>query len=613
MKAVSAVKRAADTSKPRAYSFSEFAGPDLPETLGFWAQNRPRVPIFCGTPETWRKAFEQFEGRPANEADLAAHRAGWQQRRWLALEPWLAPEQQAQLNALNDEYGVDEHPEFNTFVTVGFGPIEMPYASEDLGRMSVRELLELFASWEPSGEGLAARPDALGMAVEQAVRDAPDQWAARAHDLAPTPPRYRQALFSGFASAAAMGQPFDLAGLLNLVAAHLADGPPNVADDDGRRSGRRAIADLLRWVLVVGRVPVDEHAERIWELIRLLVVDEETEAIDPAGLPEWSPSERQLPLDTVRSLAFRAAIAYGRRLAPTGARERELRDVLEAGLDPEREPSLAVRAKIASQLPDLVRLDKEWTRALLAPMLAGEPEYLAEVGWSAVLDLKPIPVTIVELLLEAGSYDWGLDHIAGDSRFSQERRERLGRHLVGAAVFSLNGYASPWLRWHELEEGQVRARVVEAIGHELGLRGAPELAAALASRWRERLEALTDGDPELAGYGSWFGADLLAPEAGAELLAQTLRGSGGAVSNMRGVLEAMTSATAGAPLVVIEALRLIADGPVAGQLGWHDRLLRDVIAALAATDEPTVADALQQLIDALAERGLGDFRPGEDM
>src|SRR5450755_1631958 len=57
-------------SKPRAYGrFSIFtvrpdgivcgvclqvfgiSGPDLPETLGFWAKDRSRVPSFCGTPE----------------------------------------------------------------------------------------------------------------------------------------------------------------------------------------------------------------------------------------------------------------------------------------------------------------------------------------------------------------------------------------------------------------------------------------------------------------------------------------------------------------------------------------------------------------------------------
>lgn len=62
------------------------------------------------------------------------------------------------------------------------------------------------------------------------------------------------------------------------------------------------------------------------------------------------------------------------------------------------------------------------------------------------------------------------------------------------------------------------------------------------------------------------------------------------------------------PRPVIEAVRLIADGPTAGQLGWRDAQLRELIAALAADEDPETAGALRQLIDGLAERGLGDFR-----
>ena len=125
----------------------------------------------------------------------------------------------------------------------------MPYESDDLRAMTTVRLLELFASWQPSGERFASRPDALAMAVEQAVTDAAGHWTAKAAALAPAPPRYRQALFSGFAVAAATGRTFDATGVIDLAAAHLADGPPQVVDDESRRDGRRAIANLLRWLL----------------------------------------------------------------------------------------------------------------------------------------------------------------------------------------------------------------------------------------------------------------------------------------------------------------------------------------------------------------------------
>jgi hypothetical protein len=562
----------------------------------------------------WRQAFERFEGRPANDNDWALHVIGWQQRHWLALEPWLTTEQRASLEALTAAHGADPHPEFNTFVTAGFASIEVPYESDDLRAMTTAQLLELFTSWQPSGERFASRPDALAMAVEQAVRDAPEHWASQAAALAPAPPRYRQALFSGFAVAAATGHTFDTAGVIDLAAAHLADGPPQVADDEARRDGRRAVADLLRWLLSAAGGGGDPD-RRLWQLIKQLVEDPDTEADQaPAGARRWTPRERQLPLETVRSLAYQAAIAYGAVLArwDDHGHAVRVRELIAAALDADREPSPAVRAHLAAKLPELIALEADWAVGFVAPMLVDAPDDLADAAWSAVLDLRPIPLNVVRLLLAADAYDWALEHVAAHTHFSTERRERLGRQLLGAAVFEIAGYDEPWTRWHEREDGEIRARVVESIGNELRIHDeAPTGPAALASRWRARLRALPDGDPELAGYGSWFGAAVIDTGVAAELLCETLRRSGGALASMRSVLEAAIPAAAIVPGRVIEAVRLIADGPTAGRLAWRDGLLREPIAALATDQDPEIAQSLRQLIDALAERGLGDFRVAE--
>ena len=61
--------------------------------------------------------------------------------------------------------------------------------------------------------------------------------------------------------------------------------------------------------------------ERIWRLIEQLVDDPDTDGeAAPAGTRRWTPRERQLPLETVRSLAYQAAIAYAAALARRGER-----------------------------------------------------------------------------------------------------------------------------------------------------------------------------------------------------------------------------------------------------------------------------------------------------
>ena len=48
-----------------------------------WIENGPE------DDGAWREAFAHFEGRAANDNDWALRVAGWQQRHWLAIEPWL--------------------------------------------------------------------------------------------------------------------------------------------------------------------------------------------------------------------------------------------------------------------------------------------------------------------------------------------------------------------------------------------------------------------------------------------------------------------------------------------------------------------------------------------
>jgi hypothetical protein len=571
--------------------------------------------------ERFAEGFERFEGRPASAQELAQRADGWRQRHLQPLERWLGDAERQQLDALTAAHGSSEHPEFRTWVTAEFRPVDLPYDSQRLRAMSTEQLLGLFDSWQPSGEGLSARDDGLGLAIAEAVREHPADWAARAPGFATAPSRYRYQLLTGFASAAAMDREFALAPVLELAGAHLAGGSPEQLDDLDARNGRRAIADLLRWTFRRHEhLPGVELREPIWQLLETLTRDPDTDAApDSEAADVWSAAEGELPMPTVRSLSYEAVVGYARWvIAPSGERVsadlsavQEVRRLLEAALDPVYEPSPAVRATLARALPTLFWIDPEWVERQLTRLFADEPELLTDAAWSGFLANEPVSLPLLRCALAAGIYTTGIEQIAGGERFSEAGRERLGRQLLSAAVFELDGYEEPWLAWLAREEAERRAPVVEWFGGFLSEQSDERpatFAAAVATCWEERLAALPDGDAELAAFGAWFAAELIEAPRAAELLLSTLQKSAGEIDRLSQVLVAAVRVAPSAPAAIVSALRLIARGPTAGRLAWYDRQVQSVLASVQASgDEDVITDA-ERLIGELAERGLGDFR-----
>jgi hypothetical protein len=571
--------------------------------------------IDAGPPnlDRWRAGHEAFYGRPPTDAEVRRDIDGWRQQRLRAIEPALDDDRRMQLERLNAEHGVYAHPDFTSYVEAGFVSTDPPFTADELGAKTPDELLELFVTWQPNGDGLAARRDGLAMAVEQAARDDPEHWSMIAPQLTAAPPRYRQFLLSGFSSAVAIGTAFELDGVLDLATTHIADGPPSVADDEARRDGRRAIADLLHWLTVVQPEAARRHAKQVWALIHQLASDDES-PLTGSG-PEqqwaeaqhaWSPEERELPLSSVRSLAFTAAVCFAELQL---GHAYDVRDLLRVGLDPAQNPSLEVRSALAAGLPTLLRTDPDWTEELAAQMLTLPPEELIDVAWATVLDETPTNLDVVRALLRAGVYALGIEHVAGQDRFSQRRREHLGKQLLGAVVYTSDVAAGPLEQWFAVEEPEIRARAVEIVGAGIGAdEFRPADDTALVGLWRARLGGLEGDDPELAAYPSWVPA-IKDRRVGAELVVETLQQTAGTIRGARQVMGWANEAAADAPLQVIEMIRLIAAGPNRTQIAWSEPRLRQVILTLDSSSDQDVAAALGQLLETLAERGFGDFRP----
>ena len=280
-----------------------------------------------------------------------------------------------------------------------------------------------------------------------------------------------------------MDREFDLAPVLELAAAHLVEVSPERDDLDVQRTARNRRPTALD--LPSPRAPGPARAAPVDLAALTLTRDPDTDAeLDPEAPDAWSPAEAELPLPTVRSLAYEAVVGYARWvLARTGERVGtdvsavdEATRLIEAGLDPVAESSPSVRATLARALPTLFWIDPDWTERQLTALFATRPRLLADAAWSGFLAHEPVSLPLLGRALTADIYAAGIELIAGADGFSQRRREQLGRQLLSAAVFGLDGHETPWLAWLAREDPHRRAAVVEWFGRFLSVRSDEQAA-----------------------------------------------------------------------------------------------------------------------------------------
>ena len=173
---------------------------------------------------------------------------------------------------------------------------------------------------------------------------------------------------------------------------------PDLDRDPGWRWCRREVASLMRTGFSDRANRISHiHRERAWLVIERLLHD-----------PNPSPEHEQryggdnmdpftLSINTNRGTAMHAVIEYGlwvrRELEAAGedvsvglASMPEVREALDAHLDPHVDPSFAVHAVYGRWLPWLLLLDEVWVRDRRPALLPSEPlETYRDVVWATYI------------------------------------------------------------------------------------------------------------------------------------------------------------------------------------------------------------------------------------
>ncbi len=595
--------------------------------------------------ETFRAKYCEERGTDLTNEDAVRYGKIWRRDRLAPLRDVLPDDVRLRFDQLVREVGEPEHPEFAAYMQTGWVGPTSPKPSGELKAMSVTALVELLRTWAPSGDWFGPSKEGLGRQLASIVQAEPERFVREAQLFAATNPTYVRALVSGLMAAAKEDRPFDWAPVLGLCD-WVVRQPRKIqerrgTDDEDPDWGwtRKAIGSLLSAGFAEGAasLPFDLR-DRAWTVLRTLTDDPEPTPEYEAQYGGVNMDPPTLSINTTRGEAMHAVVHYalwvrrhierlpdGPALVDSGfAAMTEVREVLEAHLDPVSEPSLAIRAVYGQWFPWFVLLDRAWAAGQVARIFptAAEGSQLRDAAWGTYIVFCAPYDNVLEVLVSeyAGAVE-RLGTVTGvGRRHLVDPDERLAEHLMlfyGRGKVPLEPPTGLLGRFFERAPGRVRGRAIEFVGRSLrDNKGAipPAVIRRFTALWERRIEraraAPAESADELAGFARWFVSQKFDEDWAIQHLEEALSLVKKVDSyHMSAVAETLAAIAPRRPREAVRCLeRLVeAESEGWGILGSEGHVRTTLADAMGSGDSET-RDAAIALIHRLGARGRLGFR-----
>lgn len=595
--------------------------------------------------ETFRARYREERGADLTDEDAVRYGKIWRRDHLAPLRDVLPADWRRRYEELVGEVGEPEHPEFAAYMQTGWvGPTSAKSADE-LRTMSVTAIVDFLKAWVPSGDWFGPSKEGLGRELASVVQANPATFAGEAQLFTGINPTYVRALVGGLTDAAKEGRAFDWAPVLELCEwvvqqpMETKERRRRVDDEDpGWGWTRKAIGSLLAAAFAKGaaELPFDLR-DRAWTVLRRLTDDPEPTPEYEAQYGGTNMDPPTLSINTTRGEAMHAVVHYalwvrrhieqladGPALVASGvAAMPEVREVLEAHLDPATDPSLAIRAVYGQWFPWLVLLDRAWAADQVDRIFPAAPEgsELRDAAWETYI-VFCAPYDNVFGVLE-GEYARAVEKmgaVARDRRHLADPDERLAEHLMlfyGRGKLALDPPTGLLGRFFEKAPGRVRGRAIEFIGRSLRDNKGdipPAVIQRFTALWERRMEraraAPAESADELANFGWWLVSQKFDETWAIQRLEEALRLAQKAEPHyMSSVAEALAVVAARRPREAVRCLEglIEADREGWGILGSENKA-RAILAAAMGSGDAEVREAATALIHRLGTRGRLGFR-----
>jgi len=574
---------------------------------------------------------------PAKE--VVEQKKSWQLWRLTWIKDDLTGEWKKRYEALAEELGEQEHPEFPIDMSTGWiGPIS-PKTSDELQAMDVAEIVKFLKTWKPTGDPrfeLAPEPEGLGRNLAKAVSQSPERFAAMATEFQGLDPTYVRALITGLHEAAKQGKAFDWEPVLKLChwvveqPREIVDGTVKHFEADPHWGWtRKEIAHLIQLGFDEDSIDFDLRSI-VWEILSPITDDPDPTPKEDKARSGLNPLE--LAINTPRGEAMDAVIHYAtwvrrhlknlpdgkERLERGFAEIAEARRVLEKHLDPEYDPSLAVRSIYGLEFPRLVFLDTKWAEEKASQIFPLEESQRAfwEAAWRAYIVYNQPYSNVFEVL--RNQYAFAIEHMdlsEEKQRSPGDPDDQLAQHLMVFYWWGEIELDDPLLsRFWEQAPSSLRKDALGFIGRSL--RGtkdeiSPEILGRLKYLWEKRIELAKQAPEyhksEISAFGWWFISRKFEGEWAISQLLDVLS-IAGKVERDDSVIEQLAVLVERMPLQCILCLRAIAEGD---REGWRIYMAREhvrsILSATIHSPNSEAAEEAKKLINYLGSRGYFEF------
>ena len=592
-------------------------------------------------PEGYARGFEALHRRTPTKEDVAAARDHWRLRRLSFIANSLPAKWKKQYKALVAAYGAPEHAEFPSYSTIGWGGPTSPKTDDELSSMTVEELTDYLREWQPDGGFDAPSREGLSRGIAAQIHARVGEFARNADRFVGLDPTYVRAIFEGLAKTAGEKLTFEWPAVLRL-ARWVVDQPREILGRELRRPDdevdpdwgwtRKAIARLFGIGFEFQTAPLPaEFRALTWEILRPITDDPEPtpEYEERYGGSNMDPLT--LSINTTRGEAMHAVVHYclwvRRQVeAAVDAEDRlrrgfdempEAREVLDAHLDPTRDPSVAIRAVYGQWLPWLVLLDEAWTSTSLRRVFPEDTNLLAlrEAVWDTYIVINQAYTNLLELLHD--QYGWAMDRMGSESRIKSHLGDpdtAVASHLMTyywQGKLDLDDPNGLLARFYAKAPDSVRGDAIDFIGRSLA--STPDTPRKVADRlrrlWEKRLAEASAADrEEMAAFGWWFISERFEDKWLLTNLREALR-KAGKVEPAHKVVERLAQIASSFPLAAVECLGYMVRGD---EEGWGVQTWRDdakaILATALASTDPEARKAARILTHELGARGHWHFR-----
>jgi len=569
-----------------------------------WIEDGPDLDLY-------RKFCEQHTGKLPSEEEEHRYAEEWRHKRLSWFDPADLPdEERAALRQMDEKYGKPEHPEYlfppPEVKTLGH---ESPLSPEKILAMSHDELTTFLREWEPAKD-LFEGPTVEGLcfALKTAAGKEPGRFARAAATFEGLPPAYGLAVVQGLSESLNRNAEFEWEPVLRLcsrLVEEVRDSAPlreyGLFSERDPRSKLSSISSLLLEGLDKRFIPFSSR-ERVWDIIHVLLETLSGFSIDM--LP-WT---------------FRVVFVYARwvrdNLEGGGASRHawfdempEVREVLDAYLDPGREGSVAARPVYGEYFPDVLGLDSAWAKQNANRIFPRDEESrdLFYAAWDAYLSANSrYSPSVFDVLSKCYSL------VADDMGSSAARDENLAAHvmtLYWSGKIGLDHSLSKAF-WRNAPEG-IRAHALISVGRALEIQA--DIAGRLKELWDFRL-AEAEKDPaghreEMSVFAHWFASGKFDPEWSLDRLKRASEIAEGQKDRWI-VFRPLEQAFEKFPLEVLECLeKLFPAQKGAASLQWelHRDSVRRILEKALSSASAEVREKAAWLINCFGTLGYEGF------